>query len=255
MTIHDTTPLSHRDPALILDNEKAAPNTTIGTFSGILFDMDGTLIDSTNAIVKFWTSIGRLHNIDPQTILSTSHGRRAIDVFKQIDPKNANWEYVRKMEGQVPLKYGGDAAPIPGAHALLKHVSSLQIPWGIVTSGTQPLVAGWLQILQLSHPSVLITAEAVENGKPDPACYLLGKEKLGLEGEVLVLEDAPAGIKAGKAAGCKVLALATTHDVSQLWEAGADWVVKDLDSVRADTCRLENGKSGVVVEILGSGTL
>jgi len=162
---------------------------------------------------------------------------------------------VRKMEGQIPLRYGGDAVPIPGAHTLLKHVSNLHIPWGIVTSGTEPLVAGWLEILGLAHPSVLVTAEAVENGKPDPACYLLGNQRLGLKGEVLVLEDAPAGIRAGKKAGCKVLALATTHEVSQLWEAGADWVVKDLEGVRVKGCRLKNGNAGVVVEILGSGKL
>lgn len=153
------------------------------------------------------------------------------------------------MESQVPIKWGGDAVPVPGSHAILNRMRVLEIPWGIVTSGTKPLVTSWLRILKLARPSVLVTAEAVEIGKPDPACYLLGKEKLGLEGEVLVIEDAPAGIQAGKRAGCKVLAVVTTHAVSQLWEAGADWVVKDLESVKVGVCQLENRKRGVKVEI------
>jgi glycerol 3-phosphatase-1 len=157
------------------------------------------------------------------------------------------------MEGQIPPKYGGDAIPIPGSHSILSRLSKLQIPWGIVTSGTQPLVAGWLEILQLSHPDVLITAEAVKEGKPDPACYSLGKKGLDLDGKVLVVEDAPAGIKAGKNAGCKVLAVATTHDVATLWEAGADWVVRDLECVSVSVCEMKNGRRGVGVEILGNG--
>ena len=157
------------------------------------------------------------------------------------------------MEGQIPSRYGGDAIPIPGSHVVLSQLSKLQIPWCIVTSGTQPLVAGWLDILQLSHPDVLITAEAVKKGKPDPACYSLGKKELGLDGEVLVVEDAPAGIKAGKNAGCKVLAVATTHDVATLWEAGADWVARDLECVSVSICKLRNGRRGVGVEILGNG--
>lgn len=112
--------------------------------------------------------------------------------------KLTTYSDIREMEGQIPPKYGGDAIPIPGSHAILSQLSKLQIPWGIVTSGTQPLVAGWLDILQLSHPDVLITAEAVKKSKPGPACYSLGKKELGLVGEVLVVEDAPAGIKAGK---------------------------------------------------------
>ncbi len=97
----------------------------------------------------------------------------------------------------------------------------------------------------------MVTAEMVTNGKPDPECYRLGVRKLGLgnelAGRVLVLEDAPAGIRAGKAAGCKVLAVATTHAVEELREAGADWIVEDLRSVGVGG--VEGGGRGVVVEI------
>jgi len=85
------------------------------------------------------------------------------------------------------------------------------------------------------------------DGKPDPTCYLMGKEKLGLHvggGEVLVLEDSPAGIRAGKAAGCKVLGLVTSHSLEQVKEAEPDWIVKDLSSVSV----VSAGKEGVELE-------
>lgn len=139
------------------------------------------------------------------------------------------------MEGRIPQLYGDDVTEIPGARSLLEAMLSHSSPWAIVTSGTEPLVRGWLRLLSLAKPEHLITAESVPSGKPDPACYLLGLEKLGLRGaagEVLVLEDSPAGIRAGKEAGCKVLGLVTSHSIEQVKEAGPDWIVADLESVR-----------------------
>ncbi len=140
------------------------------------------------------------------------------------------------MEGLLPKLYGGDAVEIPGARALLDDVIAARAPWAVVTSGTAPLVGGWFDVLGLSRPDVLVSAESVENGKPDPACYELGLAGLGLAGsgggDVLVLEDSPAGIRAGKAAGCKVLGLVTTHTAEQVAAAGPDWVVRDLRSVK-----------------------
>jgi glycerol 3-phosphatase-1 len=118
---------------------------------------------------------------------------------------------------------------------LLASLEAAGAPWAIVTSGTRPLVTGWLDVMQLAHPRYMVTAEEVANGKPDPACYRLGAARLGLESaqpeSMLVLEDAPAGVMAGKAAGYRVVALATTHDVGQLRDAGADWIVEDMSSV------------------------
>lgn len=141
----------------------------------------------------------------------------------------------REMEGRLPRLYGKDAVEIPGARALLDALIEEKAPWAIVTSGTEPLVGGWLNVLQLPQPEHLVTAESVENGKPDPTCYLIGRKKLGLQDpskQILVLEDSPAGIRAGKAAGCKVLGLVTSHTVEQVMSAEPDWIVRDLDSVR-----------------------
>ncbi|KAL8655496.1 MAG: hypothetical protein Q9226_003023 [Calogaya cf. arnoldii] len=166
-------------------------------FNGILFDMDGTIVDSTDAIVKHW------HN---------------------------------RIEGLIPKEYGADAVEIPGARSLLASLEHINARWAIVTSGTRPLVTGWLDVMRLSHPQDLVVAEDVSAGKPAPDCYRLGIDRLGLTAEepraaVLVIEDSPAGILAGKAAGCQVIGLATTHSIEQIRQSGPNWIVKDLRSV------------------------
>lgn len=142
---------------------------------------------------------------------------------------------VCKAEGRVPIDYGSDAVEVPGSRALLDKLESAGAPWAIVTSGTTPLVTGWLKVMNLAQPQYMVTAEEVQNGKPDPACYLLGAKRLGLEDKpnkrILVLEDAPAGVRAGKAAGFDVVGLATTHKVEEIKAAGADWIVQDLRSL------------------------
>jgi glycerol-1-phosphatase len=136
------------------------------------------------------------------------------------------------MEAQIPRLYGAEAVDIPGSRIVLSQLG--KTPWAIVTSGSRPLVTGWIDVMKLDHPPVLVTAEDVVHGKPDPACYALAREKLGLapDTRVLVIEDAPAGVKAGKGAGCDVLALATSHAAKEMNIKEADWVVKDLRSFK-----------------------
>lgn len=194
--------------------------------------------------------------VDPEVILATSHGRRSIDTMALYDESKANWECtpdpvlplflqsilttttstdVNYIEGRIPKEYGSDAKEIPGGRDLLRALETSGAKWGVVTSGTRALIDGWLEVLGLTHPEKLVVAEDVPLGKPDPRCYLLGRKQIELEDpestSVLVLEDAPSGIKAGKAAGFKVLALATTHSLEQLRAAGADWIVEDLRSL------------------------
>lgn len=222
------------------------------TFSALLFDMDGTIIDSTEAIIKHWHQLGLEIGVDGNEILKTSHGRRSIDVLALLAPDRANWEYVCKAEGVIPKLYGSDAVEIPGSREILDRLEKEGAPWAIVTSGTRPLVTGWLDVMKLAHPKNLVTAEEVGNGKPHPEPYLMGAKKLGLEKavegrRVLVLEDAPSGVRSGKAAGFEVVALATTHEVEHLREAGADWIVKDMRSVRVERFVRKSGL--VTVEI------
>lgn len=210
--------------------------------------MDGTIIDSTAAVEKHWHTIGKELGLDPNVILQTSHGRRSIDVLAIVSPEKANWEYIKHMEGLLPLHYGADVLEIPGARALLASCTEEKVPWAIVTSGTTPLVGGWLEVLKLPTPKHLVTAEDVKEGKPHPECYLKGLRKLGLvEGaNVLVLEDSPAGIKAGKEAGCQVVAVVTSHTVEQIINAKPDWIVKDLSSLKV----VGVSEKGVEIEFL-----
>jgi len=138
------------------------------------------------------------------------------------------------MEGMVPKEFGEDAIELPGSRSLLESLEQARAPWAIVTSGTRPLVTGWIEVMGLSSPQFLVSAEDVRIGKPHPACYQLGQSRLGLgdSAKMLVFEDAPAGVRSGKAAGFQVVAVATSHTIAQLQEAGADWIVKDLSSIR-----------------------
>lgn len=141
---------------------------------------------------------------------------------------------ISEKESRIPKEFGADAVEIPGSRTLLEKLEQHSIPWCIVTSGTRPLVTGWLDVLKLAHPKNLVVAEDVENGKPDPACYEIGGKKLGLphgDPSIIVFEDAPAGVRSGKAAGFTVVALNTTHSLDQLREAGADYIVRDMRSV------------------------
>jgi len=216
------------------EHESFSAQTQVHSFDGLLFDFDGTIVDSTEAIVKHWHKIGNELGVDPEVILATSHGRRSIETIGLYDPSKATWDYVGEIEGAIPREFGQDAVEVPGARSLLKALEDASAPWGVVTSGTRALIDGWLDVLQLARPKFLVVAEDVELGKPDPGCYLLGRSRLGLgeSASILVVEDSPSGIKAGKAAGFKVVGLETTHTIQQIKAAGADWIVKDLSSIR-----------------------
>ena len=140
---------------------------------------------------------------------------------------------VSYVEGRIPKVFGSDAVEIPGARKFLSSLNDAGACWGIVTSETHSLLHNWLDVLNLMRPEMLVVAEDLKEGKPDPAYYILGRKRLGLEDSSLlvVFEDAPSGIKAGKAANFKVVALATTHSIPQLQDAGADWIVEDLRSI------------------------
>jgi glycerol-1-phosphatase len=156
---------------------------------------------------------------------------------------------IGEIEGRIPHEFGADAVEIPGSRALLDQLETVGAKWAIVTSGTRPLVVGWLDVMKLAHPQNLVVAEDVQHGKPDPEGYQLGRSKLVLPGDanVLVLEDAPAGVRAGKAAGFSVIALATTHRVDQLKAAGADWIVKDMRSVTFEKWEQKTGEVSIKI--------
>jgi glycerol 3-phosphatase-1 len=153
---------------------------------------------------------------------------------------------ITQVESLIPKEFGQDAVELPGSRIMLEKLEEQAVPWCIVTSGTRPLVTGWLDVMKLAHPKKMVTAEDVKDGKPDPACYQLGEKLLALQHpnpSIVVFEDAPAGVRSGKAAGFTVVALHTTHKLEQLVEAGADYIVQDLQSVSLKSWNKTTGVS------------
>ncbi len=184
----------------------------------IVFDVDGVLLDSRATHGRIWREWSELHALDFETVWAASHGRRIAETLAHVAPHlNADEEQARIRE--IMLREGDAAFPAQeGAKELL---FSLPVGrWAIVTSARGDNVRRRFTIAGLVTPTVLIDDTAVCKGKPAPEGYLLAAEHLGVEAsECLVVEDAPAGVEAGLAAGMTVLALATTHDAHHLRRA------------------------------------
>jgi mannitol-1-/sugar-/sorbitol-6-phosphatase len=193
----------------------------------ILFDLDGVLMDSRVAVERAWERWATGHGIDPIAVLAQAHGRRTIDTIRAIAPLLDIEAEARLLEVAESVDFDG-VTTLPGAAELLESLPAGS--WTVVTSGTRALATGRLVHGGLPIPEQLITADDVERGKPDPQPYLAGAAALGIDSaDCLVIEDAPAGIEAGKAAGMTVLAVATTFEARAL--TAADYVVGSLADV------------------------
>jgi mannitol-1-/sugar-/sorbitol-6-phosphatase len=178
----------------------------------ILSDLDGVLVDSQAAIMRAWRSWGTQRGIATAAIEAIPHGRPSREVIAllapHLDPAAESLAVealeVEDTEGLVAL---------PGAHALF----ALGEPVAVVTSGTHPLATTRLRSVGLPVPDVLVTPERISRGKPDPEGYLLAAHELGVApADCVVLEDAPAGLQAGRAAGMHVVGITTTHAPAEL---------------------------------------
>jgi mannitol-1-/sugar-/sorbitol-6-phosphatase len=192
----------------------------------VLFDLDGVLVDSRASVERQWRRWGRANGIDPERIWPVMHGVRSSEVVAALAPSldaEAEGEALDLAQARDPE----GVVAMPGAGALL---DSLDLPWTIVTSGRRELAQARLGFAGLPVPMTMVCAEDVSEGKPSPEGYLLAAERLGFEGsECVVVEDAPAGVVAGRAAGARVVGVATTHAAEQLGEA--DRVVASLEDV------------------------
>jgi mannitol-1-/sugar-/sorbitol-6-phosphatase len=187
----------------------------------VLSDLDGVLIDSTEAIVRTWERWGRRLGLDARAVVDANHGRPARDVLAQFfAPEEVDAEAAAFEEAESTDTEG--VVAMPGADAVLALPSV-----AIVTSCTVRLARARLAAAGLPEPAVLVTSDLTARGKPAPDPYLLGAERMGVDpADCIVLEDAPAGIAAGRAAGMTVWAVATTHDPGEL--AAADRVADRL---------------------------
>jgi sugar-phosphatase len=197
---------------------------------GVLFDLDGVLVDSTPAVSRVWTIWANKHGFSPEETVRRAHGRPSITTIRELLP-NADHDAENSVVEQMEIEDLEDVVALPGAAELLQSLPANR--WTVVTSCTRPLALVRLRAAGLPVPGKIITSNDIVNGKPHPEPYLKGAELLGLAAaDCVVFEDAPAGIRAGKAAGAKVIALQTTERDKFLRDAGADRIVKDCASVR-----------------------
>lgn len=193
---------------------------------GILFDLDGVLVDSTPAVARCWARWAVQFGFNADEVVHRAHGRPSIVTLRELMPKGDYEQENRKME-QWEIEDTDGVVPLPGVLDLLHGLPPQQ--WAIVTSCTRPLAEVRIRVAGLPWPKQLVTSADVQRFKPDPDPYLKGAELLRLAAaDCVVVEDAPAGIRSGRAAGSRVLALRTTEADELLTAAGATWIVDDL---------------------------
>jgi len=219
------------------------PPTTI-IVDAVLFDMDGTLVDSTAGVHGAWELFAqRYPDIDVHEILSSSHGVRTVENLKKWckidDPAELEQEASRFELAIIQTAKANNQkgiVPLPGTHDVLTNLEpGRKLPkprWAICTSATRGYASAALGIAEIVIPDVFVVAEDVTKGKPEPDPYLLGAMRCGVNPErCLVVEDAPSGIRSGNSAGCKTLAVVTTHTREQVEKASPDFIVPNLSSV------------------------
>ncbi|MGA7631065.1 MAG: HAD family hydrolase [Terriglobales bacterium] len=199
--------------------------------SAVLFDMDGVLIDSTPAVARVWTRWAMQRGLNPDKVVQMAHGRPSRTTLRELLP-DANIDLEdREVERQELADLDG-VVLLPGARELLDSLPADR--WTIATSCTRALAEVRLQAAGLPIPKNMITSTDVKIGKPDPEPYLKAAAKLGFAAsDCVVVEDAPAGVRAGKAAGARVIALLTTMSRRDLEDAGADWILHNCAEITA----------------------
>jgi sugar-phosphatase len=198
--------------------------------AALLFDLDGVLINSTPAVSRVWHRWAVEHGFNPDEVVARAHGRPSLTTVTEYLPDADHQLENREVERREILDLEG-VVPLPGALELL---ASLPLErWTIVTSCTRPLAEVRIKAAGLPLPAKMITSNDIKHGKPNPEPFLQGAFLLRFPAsECVVLEDVPAGVRAGKAAGARVIAFTTTFDQPALIEAGADWVLSSCADIR-----------------------
>lgn len=175
---------------------------------GYLFDMDGTLVDSHRVVEAVWTEFCRRHGLEPAVVLAYAHGRQAADTVAHFLPRVPDAqraELVGDLLAEEVARTDG-IVEVPGARALLAVLAEAGAPVAIVTSAPRELAVARLNAAGVGIPAVVIAAEDVERGKPDPSCYVLAAQRLGVAiRRCVVFEDAEAGLAAAVASGGTVV--------------------------------------------------
>jgi sugar-phosphatase len=191
-----------------LSAQKSVLNTSYRAF---LFDMDGTVLNSIAAAERIWAAWALRHGVDVVSFLPTIHGVRAIDTINRLALPGVDGEAEAAFITEAEIEDVEGIIEVPGAANFLKSLPANQ--WAIVTSAPKALALRRMAAAGIPEPLVMVTAEDVSAGKPDPAGYRLAARRLGVEpAECLIFEDATVGILAAKAAGAGLIVVTATHD-------------------------------------------
>ena len=202
-------------------------------FGAFLFDMDGTVLNSIAAAERVWAAWAERHGVDVATFLPTIHGARAIDTIRRLNLPGVDAEAQAAFIAQAEFEDVEGVVEIPGARAFLNSLPAER--WAMVTSAPRDLALRRMAAAGIGAPALLITAEDVQAGKPNPAGYLLAASRLGIEpGDCLIFEDATVGIQAAEAAGAPLMIITTTHqhplETSHATLASYDAISASVDS-------------------------
>jgi len=208
---------------------------------GLLFDLDGTLVDSTAAVERVWTRFALVHGFDPAVVVARAHGRPSMTTVKEFLPNGDHRAENGVVErGEIEDTVG--VVPLPGSIALLASLPPGS--WTIVTSCSRALAEARLRAAGMAIPERMITSSDIQRGKPDPEPFQKGAALLGFApAECVVFEDAPAGVRSGKASGAQVVGFRTMADDATLRECGADWIANNCADVALENPARGNGAS------------
>ena len=181
----------------------SGPNFRGRNYAALLFDMDGTLLDSSAVVKRVWTAWAARHGVDATELLTTMHGVRAEDTIRRFAPLGIDVATEAALLHQQEMADVEGIVPIAGAGALIASLDPNA--WAVVTSAPRSLAQARLRAVGLPIPNALVVAEDVERGKPEPEGYLKAATILGVPiTKCLVFEDSPAGVAAAKAAGAHI---------------------------------------------------
>ncbi len=184
------------------------------------------------------------HGFDAEQVIHQAHGRPSIATIREFLP-NADHEAENRIVERAEIEDVEGVVPLSGSRALLATLPGDR--WAIVTSCTRPLAGARLRAAGLPIPKHMLTSNDVTKGKPDPEPYLKGAALLGFPAaDCLVVEDVPAGIRSGKSAGARVLAVRTTYSDKDLKPAAPDWIADGCSALSL----AEQGADGALKLVL-----
>lgn len=206
----------------------------------ILFDLDGVLVDSAECVERTWRHWAETHGLDPAAVIHTAHGRRTIETLRLVAPQLDPAAEAAHLAARESTETDG-VYEVPGARSLL--ASLAPNAWAIVTSGIRAVAELRMRYTGLPYPAVLVCADEVAHGKPNPEGYLTAARRLGAAPErCVVVEDAPPGIEAARAAGMRAIGILGTCERDAL--AQADAVVSNLAWLH-----VSSNEGGIRVEV------